>query len=271
MRIDGSRIVITGASSGIGLAVSRLLAQRGAALVVASRHRPQLEAAVRSIALTASGPLPIPVGCDVADQGNVRELIEIAMDHLGRIDVLINNAGICVYGEMESTAMSDVRELFAVNFLGPLHAMLDIVPHMKQNRDGLVVNILSAAALHGIPYLGAYGASKAALAAVSQSLRAELAEWGIRITNVYPGYTATPLFEHEKKVGGARRPTGSYEPVTSVARSVIRAIETETPEVVLSRDARRLAVLRGITPRLVNRAMKRLAAGLREPTQVRHV
>ncbi len=139
---------------------------------------------------------------------------------------------------------------------------------MKAKRRGLIDNIGSLAAIHGAPYLGAYGASKAALAVLGQSLRAELAGYGIKILNVYPGYTCTNIFANEKKLGGARRPAGRYAPAARVARAVVKAIERETPEMVLTVEGKTMSLVKGALPRLVQTAMKRIALTLREGEQV---
>jgi short-subunit dehydrogenase len=130
---------------------------------------------------------------------------------------------------------------------------------MKETGKGLIINIASVAAMHGIPYAGAYSASKAALVALSQSFRAELAKSGISIMIVYPGYTQTNFFKIEKKVGGARRPTGPYTPVTKVARSIIKAIESERLDLVLSLGGKALRFSQSLMPWLAERVMQRIA------------
>jgi short-subunit dehydrogenase len=134
---------------------------------------------------------------------------------------------------------------------------------MRRQGGGLIVNVSSVAGLHGIPYLAAYSASKAALAALAQSLRAELHQSGIRLLTVYPGYTRTPMFRREKKLGGARRPRSGYAAAPEVARSIVMGMERDAEELVLSPPGRALSVLRGVFPALVQRAMRYLACQLR--------
>lgn len=270
MRIDGARVVITGASSGIGKALAAELAERGARLVLAARNLEQLEEVAASIGSDPEQPAAEVVGSDVTDRDSVRRLCVEAVRQLGGIDVWINNAGICVYGETERTTVSDFEAVMAVNFFGPLFSMLEVLPVMRRQGSGVVVNVASIAALHGVPYLGAYGASKAALATLTQTLRAELHDSGVRLINVYPGYTRTPLFQREKKVGGARRPDGQYARSDQVARAIVSAIETKREELVLSPSGRVLSVLRGLLPRLISRSMRRVATQLRMKEQVSH-
>jgi short-subunit dehydrogenase len=271
MQIAGKRVVITGASSGIGLELARLVARRGGALLLAARRLERLQTLAAEIREECpETPMPRVVHCDVSDRACVRRLVDTAVRRLGGIDILINNAGISVFGDAEGTSPEDVCALMQVNFFGPLYGMLDALPEMKRGGGGLIVNVISVAAIHGVPYLAAYGASKAALASFGQSLRAELAETDISVINVYPSYTRTNIFAVEKKTGGARRPKHGYVPASRVARAVARAIETEKREVVLSAEGKALSVLRGLFPTLVQRAMERMAAGLREKGQATH-
>lgn len=271
MRIAGKRVVITGASSGIGLALARLVAAKGGALLLASRRLERLEQLAEEIAKQyPETPRPRCMRCDVASRNGVRRLIDTAVRELGGIDVLINNAGISVYGNTQQTPIECFREVMDVNYFGPLYGMLDAIPEMKKNGAGLIVNVVSVAAIHGVPYLAAYGASKAALAAVGQSIRAELANSGIKVLNVYPSYTRTNIFAVERKVGGARRPNGRYASAKGVASAVVRAIETERQELVLSPEGKALSALRGLLPVAIQKAMERMANGLRVNPQESH-
>ncbi len=193
MRLEGKRVVITGASSGIGEVLALAAGARGARLLLAARRLGPLRFTAARIAL-ASPELPPPVatGCDVSDRGSVQAMCATAREQLGGLDVLVNNAGISVYGLAEYGSVADFERVMAVNFYGPLYTMLEAIPPMRRQGDGLIVNVASVAALHGVPYLAAYSASKAALAGLAQSLRAELHESGIRLLTVYPGYTRTP-------------------------------------------------------------------------------
>ncbi|MGH7676691.1 MAG: SDR family NAD(P)-dependent oxidoreductase, partial [Gemmatimonadales bacterium] len=241
------------------------VARRGGQLVLAARSVERLRAAAAGLE-----PSPIIVPCDVADPAAVRGLVAAARRQLGGIDVLINNAGRSVYGELERTPLREVHDLLAVNFLGPLHLMLEVLPEMRRRREGLIVNVASVAALHGVPYLAAYAASKAALAVAGQSLRAELATVGVGVLTVYPGYTRTPLFACETRVGGARRPRRGYAAADRVAAAIVRAIERDRRELVLSLEGQLLAALRRLAPRVIDAGMTRIAAALRVPDGACH-
>ncbi len=266
--IKGKRVLITGGSAGIGLALAREFAGKGAILALASRRLDVLER--RSLQIAQSYPhvpAPLAVSCDVTDTQSVGRMIRGCLDRLGGIDILVNNAGIGVYGDSDRTSLEDFRSVMEVNFFGALHCLFAVLPAMRKAGRGLIVNIASLAAKHGVPYLGAYGASKAALAVFSQSLRAELDQTGISLMVVYPGYTDTDFFAREKNVGGAVRPRRPYAPSEKVARAIVRAVEHNKKEMTLSFEGRALSPVENIFPRLVESAMGRIAARLRVPKE----
>jgi short-subunit dehydrogenase len=264
-RIKNARVVVTGASSGIGRAIAFEVARKGGNLILASPRLYSLRKVADEIQNTfADAPIPLAVSCDVTRREDVARLIKTSVDHLGGIDILINNAGIGVYGPSDKTSLEDFRSVMEVNFFGAVNCILEALPFMKKAGKGLVVNIASVAAKHGVPFLGAYSASKAALAAFSQSLRAELARSGISLMIVYPGYTQTDFFLKEKKVGGAHRPLSPYVSATKVSRAIVRAIEIEKKELVLSVQGKILAFSQRLMPWLVDRAMQRIAFQLKD-------
>jgi len=269
MRIEGKRVLITGASSGIGLALTTVLARNGAVLALTSRRSDRLREVAKEIGSAFPHiPTPLAIPCDVAKKESVRKLIKDCTNHLGGIDVLINNAGISVYGDTERTSLEDFHSVMDVNFFGALHCMLEVIPDMKKQGKGIIVNIASVAAKHGVPYLAAYCASKAALVALSQSLRAELSKKGILIMIVYPGYTQTNIFKNEKKVGGAHRPPGPYVSASKVAEAIVRAIKAKKRDLFLSLEGRTLALFQELLPWLVENTMQRIASKLRDKKEV---
>jgi short-subunit dehydrogenase len=269
IHLRGKRILITGASSGIGRALAFELDRKEAILVLAARNAERLRATAELIAaIGAPRPAPLVVPCDVTSDHQVRRMVKTCTERLGGIDVLVNNAGTGVYGEILRTSLEDFRSVMEVNAFGALRCILESVPVMKRQGKGLVVNILSVAAIHGVPYLAAYSASKSALVAACQSLRAELAGDGISILDVLPNYTETDFFRNEKKVGGARRPLGPYAPPEAVARAIVAAIEAEKKTVVLSAEGKALKFFNSVVPRVVEGAMARIARRLREAQKV---
>jgi short-subunit dehydrogenase len=263
--IQGKRVLITGASSGIGRALAFAMAQKGAVLTLAARRAALLEQVAFDINTALSHlPKPLVIPCDVTNRRNVSELVELSVQKMGGIDILVNNAGIGVFGYTEKMEIQDFQKIMDVNFFGAVQCILEVLPHMTRIKKGYIVNIASVAALHGVPYLGAYGAAKAALVALSQSLRAELTGSGVSVVVVYPGYTETEFFVKEKRVGGGRRPDGSYESPDSVATKIIRGIEKNKNEIVLTKEGKVLSAIRGVLPRFVDRAMARIAHRLKD-------
>lgn len=259
-KIKSSRVLITGASSGIGKAMAFEFAGRGAKLAITSRRFNNLRKVAEDIKCAFPNlRVPLVIPCDVTDSESVGRLIKSCVDYFGGIDILINNAGIGVYGDTERTTLEDFRMVMEVNFFGAVHCVLEVLPLMKKKGKGMIVNIASVAAKHGVPYLGAYSASKAALVAFNQSLRAELSKSGISIMIVYPGYTQTDFFEKEKKVGGAHRPPGPYTSVQKVAKTIVRAIESEKQDLVFSLEGKALTFSQSLMPWLAEKAMEKIA------------
>jgi short-subunit dehydrogenase len=264
MELYAKRVLLTGASSGIGLALARVLASRGAALAIAARSAERLARISEELASSSPGiRAPMPVVCDVSDELSVRYCVGSVVETLGSVDILINNAGICVYGETERTQIEDYRSLMDVNLYGPVRTTMEVLPFMKRQGGGLIVNVSSVAAIHGVPYLGAYGASKAALVALTESWRAELAGSGIDFMLVYPDYTESSIIENEKKVGGAHRQPKPYAPAGEVAESIVKAMEAGRRELILSFRGRMLPLLDAVASSIVENAMRKVADELR--------
>lgn len=268
-KVNGERVIITGASSGIGKAIAFALVRKGARLVLTSRQFDLLEKVAQEIACTFPQVTPpLVIACDVINIDQVRRVIHFCVEHYSGVDILINGAGIGVYGMCEKTSLEDFRSQMEVNFFGSVHFILEVLPLMKEVGKGLIVNISSLAAKHGIPYLAAYGASKAALAALGQSLHAELVRSGISVLTVYPGYTETDFFKKEKKVGGARRPDGPYTSPQKVAEAIVAAIEKEKCELILSIEGKALSLCQSLMPWLVRKVVESIARNLRDEREV---
>ncbi len=271
MKIEGKKILITGASSGIGLALAKELARAGAILALTSRCEERLTSAFKEITTEFPGiQTPVTMICDVANGESVTQMIEGCAKLLGDIDMLINNAGIGVYGVAEKISIEEYRSVMEVNFFGAINCTLRVLPYLKKKGRGLIVNITSLAAIHGVPYLSAYSASKAALVAFGQSLRAELHESHISIMTVYPGYTQTDFFKNEELVGGARQPSGPYAHAEKVAKSIVKAIELNRQDVVLTVEGKILRISKKLMPKLVDRVMQRTAITLQVQEELDH-
>ncbi|MFC1742655.1 SDR family oxidoreductase [Candidatus Riflebacteria bacterium] len=265
MKLKGKRVLITGASSGIGKALALAFAASGAKLVLASRKVESLERVAKKVKNKFPRFMkPLVVPCDVSSAREVQNLVAACISSLDGIDILVNNAGICVYGAAARTELDDYQKIMRVNYFGTLNCMLAAIPQMQRIANTLIVNITSVAAIHGVPYLAAYCASKSAIVALSQSLRAELAPGGPRIMLVYPGYTETDIFVNEKRVGGAKRPEGPYATASEVATAIIRAIKKEKLDLIFTAEGKALSLLQGFSPWLVRKAMEKIAFDLKE-------
>ncbi len=193
MQIQGSVVVVTGASSGIGLATARSFARAGAKVVLAARSSETINAVAEE--LRELGHEALALATDVRDQLQVQHLIEATCDYYGHLDILINNAALGSAAFVADEPVDHFRQLFEVNVFGPLYAMQAAIPRMRQH-GGLIINISSGASRAAIPGLAAYGASKAALDLVSNTARKELATENIRVITIYPPNTATNAAKH---------------------------------------------------------------------------
>ena len=199
--LKGKVAIVTGASSGIGEATARELALRGASVVLASRAVDKLEGVQREI--SASGGLALAVETDVSERGSVETMVRRAVGELGSLDVLVNNAGLGLSGRIAEVRPEDVRHVFEVNALGPLNCIQCALEHMGEG--GRIINVSSVIGRRAIPKVGAYCASKAALGALSDALRVEIAERGVTVTTIYPGTTRTSFRENSRRTGDEKR------------------------------------------------------------------
>ncbi|MCG8697842.1 MAG: SDR family oxidoreductase [Bacteroidales bacterium] len=264
MKLAGKIIIITGASSGIGEALATELVKEAAIVVLVSRSKDKLQKVADELQKTKSASTSIDIfPCDVTDEIQVNQLFDYCMEKYHRVDILINNAGWGVYARMDETSMEDIRKVMEINFFGAVKCMLKAIEVMKPTQGGTIVNVTSVAALHGVPYLGAYGATKAALENLSQSMQAENKDDNIRISLVYPGYTKTSFFENEKLIGKVKRPDKGYKSAEFVAKKIVKAIKKERFSLVIGLDGKLLYYLDRWIPRYVRRVMYQLAMNLR--------
>jgi short-subunit dehydrogenase len=197
-------VIVTGASEGIGRALALELARAGAKLVLAARDAGRLESAAAECRAAGADAAVVPT--DVADEQACRALVDAAVARHGRLDVLVNNAGITMWSRFEELASLDVFEhLMRVNFLGAVYLTRYALPHLRAMR-GQVVAIASLAGLTGVPERTAYAASKHALIGFCESLRIELAGSGVDVTIVAPDFVVTEI--HRRALGPDGRPLG---------------------------------------------------------------
>ncbi len=189
-KIAGQVIIITGASLGIGAATAKLLATQGARLVLAARSVDKLEQLAAELKAES---LVVPM--DMTQGADLEDLVAKTLEHYGRVDGLVNNAGYGQYGPLELLTEEAIRRQFEVNVIGLLLLTQRVIPTMRVQGKGRIVNISSLSGLIALPFSGLYHASKFALEGLSDSLRMELAPFGIQVSLVEPGPVETKFFE----------------------------------------------------------------------------
>lgn len=192
--LAGRTVLITGGSRGLGFALAREAAARGARVAICARDRDTLERG--RAALAAGGHEVLAVPCDVTDPAAVAALVREVEAALGPVEVLVNNAGIIEVGPADTMSPSDYEEALATNFWGMLRPTLAVLPGMRARREGRIVNVTSIGGKLGIPHLLPYSASKFAAVGFSQGLRAELAGEGVKVVTVVPGLMRTGSPRH---------------------------------------------------------------------------
>lgn len=203
--IAGKTIVITGASSGMGAAAARHLAGKGAAVVLGARRRDRIEGLAAEIA--QAGGRATAVATDVTKADDLRRLVEAAVETYGRIDVLINNAGVMPLSPLERVKIAEWDQMIDVNLKGVLYGVAAALPHMIEQKSGHIINLSSVAGHKLFGGSAVYSATKFAVRALSEGLRQEMAAHNIRTTIISPGAVKTELLDHitEKDVQQANQ------------------------------------------------------------------
>ena len=184
-------VLITGGSRGLGLVLARQLAQDGARLVLLARDAEELERALGDIRNEVPDVDVMAVQTDVRKRYDVERAVALVIERFGRVDAVINNAGVIQVGPIDHMAPSDYDDAMNTHFWGPLHVSLAAIPYMRRQGGGRIVNISSIGGRIAVPHLVPYSASKFALTGFSEGLRAELARDNITVTSVYPGLMRT--------------------------------------------------------------------------------
>ena len=261
MDFAGKVVVITGGSRGLGLVMARQFAAEGARLALMAEHDEPLGRALMELA--AEGADVQGIVCDIRQRGAVQAAIEAIVQRFGRIDVLVNNAGVIQVGPVEHMAYEDFQRAMDVHYWGALHMTLAALPHMKA--DGVqgtrIVNITSIGGKVPLPHLVPYTASKFALVGLSEALRAELAPHGIYVTTVSPGLMRTGSPRNISVKGDHESEYGWFVlmdslPLVSIgaeraAAKILGAARYGDPSLVITPQAKLAVALEGIAPGLV--------------------
>lgn len=252
----GRVALVTGASSGIGAATARVLAGAGLRVALCARRKDRLEDLAAE--LTARGSVVSAHAVDVTDALAVRAMVDEVIARWGRLDVLVNNAGRGFSATVEQTTAEELRALMELNVVAALGATQAVLPIMRRQGSGHIINISSVVGRRSVPYRAAYSATKFALGALSEALRVELTGTGIRVTLVYPIRTAQTEFSQAEVQKVPSRPMGPVQSAERVARSILRCVRRPRPEVYPYWPVRILAVMSVIAPGLVDRGMRRV-------------
>lgn len=249
-------VLITGGSRGLGFALAREFAHRGARIAICARDPEELRRAAADLNKTEVEVMAVP--CDISRREQVEAMVSQVMRRFGRIDVLVNNAGVIQVGPVETMTEADYEHALETMFWGVLHPTMAVLPHMRQRRSGRIVNVTSIGGKVSVPHLLPYGCAKFAAVGFSEGLHAEVARHGIRVVTVVPGLMRTGSYLNAQFKGaeegeyvwfslGATLPGVSLG-AERAARQIVRAAEYGDAEVILSLPAKILARFHGLLP-----------------------
>jgi short-subunit dehydrogenase len=259
-----SRVVaITGASAGIGQALALRLARERASVAICARRSDRLRAVAADI--EAAGGLAMDMTADVTREADMDAFVATTVQRFGRLDAMVCNAGFGIYGALDQVGPDQMRELLEVNYMGSFLAARAALRVFRQQRQGHIIFVSSIVGRRGVPFTGAYAATKFAQVGLAESLRAELSGTPIHISVVFPISTRTEF--HDVMVarsGFATRMDGPRQSADTVAAAIVRALDRPRPEVFPYRPSRALGLLNVIAPGWTDRLVKRWG---RKPVQ----
>jgi short-subunit dehydrogenase len=261
MDVNAKVILVTGASSGIGRELARTLRRRGARLALLARNAKALEDLAAELAGTAPSPKGVPevlsVPADVTDRAAVEHSVSTVLSRFGRIDVLVNCAGLGYFGPIETMPMEDLDKVIRTNVHGLLHVTQAALPALKESR-GIIVNISSGLSMRALPFLSAYAGTKSMVNAVSDGMRLELAPYGIRVLTFCPPITATDFDRKALKGPGMEKVSFAglkAAAIGKVAAHIAAAIRAEKREA----GGGFLKLMNAIAPKLLDRIFAGMA------------
>ena len=258
-------VLITGASSGIGAELARQFATAGARLALSARSGERLEQVAGEC--RARGAEAFVVVGDVGVEADCQRIVEATVAHFGQLDTLVNNAGLGASGPFEAvTDLSVFERVMKVNYLGSVWCTAYALPHLKRTR-GRIVAISSLTGLTGVPKRAAYAATKHAMAGFFDSLRIELANTGVSVTVIYPGFVFSEINQHALSPDGTpfgeqayRRKPGETMETDECCRQILRATAARDRDLVMTWRGKIGRILKLISPALVDRIARRVIA-----------
>jgi len=252
----GRRLLITGASSGIGSCLAEQAALRGAHVALAARSAEKLETLAAS--LHAHGDTVLAVPADVTSPEDRQRLLRTVAERFGGLDVLVNNAGVAGWGHFADSTEELLRQIMEVNFFGPAELIRLAIPLLEQGHRPTIVNIASMCGRRALPAWSEYSASKFALCGLTEALRGEMARFDINVLLILPGLTRSDLSRHLlRNAGRMKIDFDRGMPPQQVAAWVLHALKKGKTESVLGSDAHWMLRINKFLPRLVDRLLAR--------------
>jgi short-subunit dehydrogenase len=232
MEMDGKVVVVTGASMGIGEAIAKVFVDEGARVVLLSRDANRAEGARHRVGHTDR---TLAMACDVRKREEIERALALTLHHFDRVDVWVNNAGVGIRDSVADMEVSALRDLFETNFFGTISCLQAVVPAMREEGGGAIINISSVAGHIPVPYMAIYAASKFAMNAIGKGARMELKRDNINVLTVCPGYVSTEFGAHmvASRKGAVRPPAVRGISAERVARATYRGYRAGKREVVV--------------------------------------
>jgi uncharacterized protein len=258
MELAGKIAVVSGASMGIGEAIAKIFVKHGAAVVLLSRDAARAEAARGRIGYSDQ---TLALACDVRNREEIDRAIGLTMHHFHRLDIWVNNAGRGIFDSVATVKRSDYHEIFETNLFGSLEAMQAVIPIMRQQAEGSIINISSVAGHIPLPFHAVYSASKFAMNSIGKAARLELAGSGIHVLTVCPGYVRTDfgqnaIWGQEQKMVRPAAVRGI--PPERVARAVFKAYLKRKREVIVPWTMHPVVKLYQLFPGLIEWGMAKM-------------
>jgi short-subunit dehydrogenase len=257
----GTRALITGPSRGIGRALARALAARGAVLGLAARSTDELDALAKEL----PGEHHV-LACDVGDRASVKAAADAFIDLAGGLDLVVANAGVAHYGPFHALELEKAEQMTQVNWLGTLYTVETTLPHLLGRAHGHIVIVSSGAGWRAFPWAAVYGATKAAQRAFAEGLRHELSGTGVSLTTVFPGEIASSLHDHDKaSMPDWYKGGPDAAPAEDLAQAIIKGVEADARHVFFPPLVRLLAATHGLSPKLSDAILRKLRGGTAAP------
>src|SRR5215217_1983856 len=255
---SSTRVVVTGASRGIGRAIVQAFAERGAEVGLLSRSEEELN----ELALALPGEGHEAIAADVGDRDDLVRAIE----EFGRVDVVVANAGVAHYGPFRDMDLDQVDRMTRINWMGTINTVAATLPGMLDRARGHIVVVSSGAGIRAFPSAAVYGATKSAQRGFAEALRHELSGTGVSLTVVYPGEVKSHLHEHEQdNMPDWYQGKEKAAPAEPLGRAVVEAVEQDKRAVYYPPIVRLLRVVHGVSPRLSDRMLRTMRGGTAAP------